>query len=440
MTDELARCLFSLSLASSAGIGLALTMRVVVRRLFGSSAAYLLWLMVPVVMLAVLFPHSGSSTPIIWRIESASPSVHLRDGQFARSTIPSFDWQALSLYVWLTGVALFAAYLTLQQHAFVRSLGSLSDSRRVVRRARYGGCPSLVGVVRPKIILPLDFKSRYTRFERLLVLRHERTHLRRGDAVCNCFVALLRCIFWFNPLVHLASSVFRMDQELACDAVVMRAYPASRRTYAGAMLKTQLADFALPLGCHWRSTQSLKERVRMLTRPMPSRGRRLSGAAFTAIFSALAGCTTWAAQPASGVLLNPPARKSVQAVLTGSMQILASTSGSETEEVRDGRLVVPAADKTEYTADAVYASYAMPAMLEFGYSGPKHFASPGPGFSQDRGHNAILEGHVHIIITSPAGGTIRTQSIVVDTDSALITRHSDGRAVVQFEKGKVRVK
>lgn len=205
------------------------------------------------------------------------------------------------------------------------------------------------------------------------------------------------------------------------------------------MLKTQLPDFALPLGCHWRSTQSLKEWVQMLTRPMPSRWRRLSGAVFTAVFSALAGCTTWAAQPASGVLPNQPARKSVQAVLTGSVHILSATSGSETEEVRDGRLVLPAADKTEYSADAIYGSYAMPAMLEFGYSGPKHFASPGPGFSEDRGRSAILEGHVHITITSPAEGKVRSQTIVVDTDSAFIAHQSDGSEVVQFDKGKVRM-
>jgi beta-lactamase regulating signal transducer with metallopeptidase domain len=73
------------------------------------------------------------------------------------------------------------------------------------------------------------------------------------------------------------------------------------------MLKTQLADFALPLGCHWRSAQGLKERLQMLTRPMPSRRRRLSGAAFTAVFLTLAGCTTWAAKPALGDLRDAPA-------------------------------------------------------------------------------------------------------------------------------------
>jgi beta-lactamase regulating signal transducer with metallopeptidase domain len=439
MTEELATYLLSISLASSAGIGLALTMRVAFRRLFGSSTAYSVWLLIPTALLAMLLPHSGSSTPIAWRIESVSSIVHVLNGPSVRPAIPSVDWQALSLSVWLTGAALFAAYLTLQQQAFVRSLGSLSDSRCVIRTARSGGGPALLGLMWPKIILPMDFRSRYTRVERLLILHHERTHLRRGDAICNGFLALLRCIFWFNPLVHLASSLFRVDQELACDAAVMRAYPALRRTYAVAMLKTQLADFALPLGCHWRSAQGLKERLQMLTRPMPSRRRRLSGAAFTAVFLTLAGCTTWAAKPALGDLRDVPARTPVQAMLTGSVRILTSASGSTTEAVRDGRLVLPAADKTEYHADAIYASYAMPAMLEFGYSGRKHFVSPGPGVSKDQGHSAILDGHVHITATSPAEGKERSQTITVDTDSAVIARRSDGSEVVQFDKGTVRV-
>lgn len=63
------------------------------------------------------------------------------------------------------------------------------------------------------------------------------------------------------------------------------------------MLKTQLADLALPLGCHWHSVQALKERVPMLKRPAPSRASRLSGAALTALLATFVGCTTWTAQP-----------------------------------------------------------------------------------------------------------------------------------------------
>jgi hypothetical protein len=199
--------------------------------------------------------------------------------------------------VWWIGAALFAVYLTLQQREFVKSLGSLSGSRRVFRTTCSDGGPALLGIFRPKIILPVNFRTRYTPLERLLIFSHERTHLRRGDAACNGFAALMRSMFWFNPLVHLASACFRVDQEFACDAAVMREYPHSRRAYAGAMLKTQLADFALPVGCNWRSAEALKERVQMLRRAAPSRASRLSGAVLTALLASFVGCTTWTTQP-----------------------------------------------------------------------------------------------------------------------------------------------
>ena len=89
------------------------------------------------------------------------------------------------------------------------------------RAERCSGCPAVLGVFRPKVILPVDFEFRYTRLERLLVFSHERTHLRRGDAVWNAVVALVRCLLWFNPLVHLASNYLREDQEFSSDAAVV---------------------------------------------------------------------------------------------------------------------------------------------------------------------------------------------------------------------------
>ena len=85
-------------------------------------------------------------------------------------------------------------------------------------------------------------------------------------------------MFWFNPLVHLAAARFRFDQELACDAAVIARHPDSRRRYGAAMLKTQRAEFGLPMGCHWQSSHPLKERVAMLKQAPPSRPTRASHA------------------------------------------------------------------------------------------------------------------------------------------------------------------
>jgi hypothetical protein len=194
---------------------------------------------------------------------------------------------------------LFALYLTALQRTFVKGFGTLSGSRCVLRAATSDGCPALVGVLRPKVILPADFDSRYTRLERLLVFAHERSHLRRGDPVWNACAALMRCLFWYNPLVHLAAGCFRADQELACDAAVMGAHPGSPRAYASAMLKTTLADSASLIVCHWHSVRHIKERILMLNRAIPGRTRRTCGQMLVVLSGAVLGYAAWAAEPAT---------------------------------------------------------------------------------------------------------------------------------------------
>jgi hypothetical protein len=122
-------------------------------------------------------------------------------------------------------------------------------------------------------------------------------HVRRGDLITNGMWALARCIFWFNPLVHIAARLSRFDQELACDAAVMRNHPNSRKPYATAMLRAQIADDALPLGCYWRSAHPLKERIMLLKQP-PARGlRRAIGRILVGTCVCLIGYGTWAVEP-----------------------------------------------------------------------------------------------------------------------------------------------
>jgi bla regulator protein BlaR1 len=88
---------------------------------------------------------------------------------------------------------------------------------------------------------------------------------------------LLQCVFWFNPLVHLGAKRFRFDQELACDASVMLQHSGAHRTYANAMLKTQLNCNSTPITCNWQSNHPLKERIMHLKKTQPRTSRRCAG-------------------------------------------------------------------------------------------------------------------------------------------------------------------
>jgi hypothetical protein len=304
---------------------------------------------------------------------------------------------------WVVGAALFVFYLAALQRAFVNSLGALSGSRCVLRAERSGGCPALLGIFRPKVILPVDFESRYTRSERLLVLSHERTHLRRGDAVWNALVALVRCLLWFNPLVHLASIRFREDQELSCDAAVVESHPGSRRAYATAMLKTQLANVALPVGCHWHSMYHLKERLQMLKRAFPSRRRRTFGHLLVALVSLVVGYATWAAEPA--------ATDSIASAVTPPT------------EIRGPKLTLMLYPHAEVSVQADHSQY-----------------------EQEDGVTT-MEGHVRIdtparfVRWTPSQQMMTSdpRSVVVEAVEVVITRQADGSAKLDIENGLIRV-
>ncbi len=83
----------------------------------------------------------------------------------------------------------------------------------------------MFGTVRPRVIVPIDFEAQFDPKEQAMILAHERTHLAKGHAIINTFMALIKAVHWFNPLVHLAARCARVDQELACDAAVMKRFP-----------------------------------------------------------------------------------------------------------------------------------------------------------------------------------------------------------------------
>lgn len=300
MTSELLRSLFALTLASSGAALLTLGLRHPVRRLLGAAACCSMWLLVPSSMLAVLLPQLRASdatpvgpAPIVPPLPAVASVLHR---SFVTGAAHPGAWLTWVIYAWIAGAAVLVSYFFTQQRSFVKSLGGVSGSRRVLRAKTCAGCPAVLGLLRPKLILPADFRVRYTSLERRLILSHERAHLRRGDLAWNAIVALLRCLFWFNPLAHLAAASFRADQELACDAAVMLRHPGLRRTYAAAMLKTQLG-VSPALACSWDSADTLKERLRMLGRPIPSPARRTWGRACVALTCLAAGYTAWAAEP-----------------------------------------------------------------------------------------------------------------------------------------------
>jgi TonB family protein len=294
MTGELLDALLRVNLAAGAAIVAAILLRAPLRRAVGARAAYGLWAL-PVVMAVVALlppPQAGAWYAPAFVVVPSLP-VGPAPSQAAG------DWRPLALAAWIFGAAACAALLALRQRRFKASLGVLrparSGGRRVLQASRAGVGPAVVGAA---IVIPADFEARFSAEEQQAILAHEGAHLARGDVLANLLVAAAQCLCWFNPLVHLAAFLSRLDQELACDATVIAARPELRRSYAEALLKTQLLSVSPPLGCTWpsRAEHPLKERIVMLKSSPPTRLRRSLGATVLVALALGGGYTAWAAQ------------------------------------------------------------------------------------------------------------------------------------------------
>ncbi|CAN5137029.1 M56 family metallopeptidase [soil metagenome] len=311
MAGDVLALLVRANLAIGAAVVLVLILRRPVRGLFGARAAYALWLIAPLAVMTVLLPArtvtvaAPPARPAA-AVEAPSPTTASPPRGFAvpatarQSDMQVSDLQGPLVAVWLVGALLALGVQAGRQRRFVRSLGRLRGDQGLFHAEHAGVGPAVIGAVRPKVVLPADFALRFTAEEQVLILVHERNHLAAGDAQINALTTAVQCLFWFNPLVQLGARRLRIDQEIACDAAVLTRFPVSRRAYGEAMLKTQLALFAPPLGCHWpaRANTQLKERFVMLKHHRQGRARRLAGGGAVAALALAAAFAVWAAQPA----------------------------------------------------------------------------------------------------------------------------------------------
>jgi beta-lactamase regulating signal transducer with metallopeptidase domain len=287
-------------LALSCSLMLVLSLRWPTRRWLGAESAFYLWLLPPLALLVSMLPHSltgplPSPPQVIVQITSAI------DPSPAQIAAPSPAWKSLLSLAWMAGVIVVASTMIERQRGYRRRLrmaarwSAATGAWPIMQAGDNDTGPAMVGALRPRIVLPRDFAERYDADERALILAHETMHARRGDGWWCLLANLCLCLFWFHPLVWWASLAMRHDQELACDAAVMREHAGQRRRYALAMLKTQCATAVLPVGCAWSSRHPVVERIAMLKRSVLPRRLGKAGVVATAII--LAGAVYAGEQP-----------------------------------------------------------------------------------------------------------------------------------------------
>ena len=235
----------------------------------GPRSCYLLWLTLPVAVLLPLLPDLSLARvvnpPII-------DTLLITSGQIEQSIQASANLPYL-LWLWGTGAFAMSAWCLASFYQLKRQLQqqrhvASSQLSCYIDPANQG--PAIFGFFRPHLLLPADFHHRFSRSQRRLILQHELCHWQRGDLHANLLAIILLCLFWFHPLVWLAYRRYRADQELACDADVLRHHARSTQfCYANALLAAMQSATTPPVQfqpfCHhYGATQSMKERLLQL--------------------------------------------------------------------------------------------------------------------------------------------------------------------------------
>jgi beta-lactamase regulating signal transducer with metallopeptidase domain len=255
------------SLLSFAVLGLQLLLR----HRVPARWRYALWLPVLVVLLMPAFPESQWSVGSIFRTAASpspvpvmvaqEPAFNAAPSALGAAETPSpISWSQMMLPAWLLGAAAmmviclgsYALTLWRIKHnrvpvndALLHEIAALSRGLGIGRVPRVWmspvvRSPAVTGLWRPVLLLPVGFDESLTAQEARLVLRHELTHLKRGDLPLNALLCLLLALHWFNPLLWLAFFKVRLDREAACDAQLLDHEPqAGRVAYGHALLKVE---------------------------------------------------------------------------------------------------------------------------------------------------------------------------------------------------------
>lgn len=111
----------------------------------------------------------------------------------------------------------------------LRAAPAISYCRRIA-------APTVIGVLRPMILLPTSIVSGLDQEQLAAILGHELAHIRRYDLLMNLLQRVLETVLFFHPVVWFVSRRLSEEREQCCDDLVV-ALGAEPIQYAGALLR-----------------------------------------------------------------------------------------------------------------------------------------------------------------------------------------------------------
>jgi bla regulator protein BlaR1 len=95
--------------------------------------------------------------------------------------------------------------------------------------------PSVIGFIKPVILLPAAIVNHLTTDQLEAVLLHELAHIKRNDYFINLLQTVIEIVLFFNPFVKLLGNCIKKERENCCDDWVVN-YQYNKHEYANALL------------------------------------------------------------------------------------------------------------------------------------------------------------------------------------------------------------
>ncbi len=162
--------------------------------------------------------------------------------------------------------------------------------------------PTVIGVLRPMILLPATLTTGLTTDELSAILSHELAHIRRYDLWMNLLQRIIESLLFFHPVVWLLSRRLSAEREICCDDLVIRS-GRQPMNYAGALLR--MAELcagispqnSLSLAATSGGTSLLEHRVLRLIHETPSARLSLDRKGLLVLVSGLIATLVFALSP-----------------------------------------------------------------------------------------------------------------------------------------------
>lgn len=292
------------------GMGVALLLALALRifapasshtRYVVMGSALLICGVMPVITWTILGAPTRSSVPLVAihhsaqdrKIDAFAPTPHFAPDMVLR--LPGdvhSEWRPMlhrlaevvlpyTVCLWFGGVFLLTVRLTLGWTLLWRLCGSgfpIRDSfcmdrfQELLRRMRVDvpvqllestlvEVPTLIGWLRPTLLVPASVFTGLTPDQLEAILAHELAHVRRYDYLVNLFQTVIETILFYHPAVWWISRKLREERENCCDDMALEVVQ-DRLVYAGALARLE-EKRAMPLALA-ASDGSLLQRIKRI--------------------------------------------------------------------------------------------------------------------------------------------------------------------------------